>query len=532
LIIPPEAKDPNENPKNGDLNLTCQVSLSEDQNKLRRLSNREYANTIEDILGINVENLVSEFPPDDLSKGFANTYSDIALSELRSDKYSSAAFRIADAAQKSQGFKDRYLGKNCDLSFECLEKFLGGYLFLIFRSPPSEETINTYRSLHEKVSGQEGNNFWDGISAVVAASLMEPLFLYHILVNQEETGRDRELSQFELASRISYLIWHSSPDVQLLKAAGNNELLPDKNLESMIDRMIESPKAKRAFRSFITEWLSLDNLVNAQRSDAFGAIAPELKEAMKEEVLRYFETHVFSSSDIIKNIFIGDKTFLNSELAKIYGLTPKSDDFEEYSLVNEKHFGILTMAGILTSLSPSDDTSPVKRGFYFSKNFLCNDIPEPPADAGAFEPDVLAEDITPRERFKVHTRKESCKTCHVLVDDFGLAMETYDSIGRFRSSYDNKKAIITAGSFLLDDKLVAITDIMDLAGKVATSRQAKECFVKKVLQYSIGHKINQDNQCEVTKISKKFNDSGKNYRELIKSVVLSETFLKIKSAKE
>ncbi len=482
--------------------LTCDVKILEDQNNLRRLTNREYQFSIEDIFGIDISEVVAEFPSDDYSQGFANSYSDIPLSELKSDKYSAAAFRIAAAAVSSQQFKNRFLGSSCSEDSVCAESFIKKYLFLLFRKPPEDEQKSAY------------------------------LNLFNVVSNKDENGQERGLDLFELAARISYLIWHSAPDVKLLKAAGDGSLASDQGIEQEVVRMLSSSKATRAFDAFVEEWLSLSNLDNAQRSMEFGPLDEQMLADMKEEVLGFFRKFVFEEKNAMANLFDAKKSYLSPRLATIYGLTSKGEGFQEYELVSTQHFGVMTMSGILTGLSPSDETSPVKRGFYFSEKFLCNEIAPPPADAGAFKPEVLAEDITPRERFAKHNSEESCAHCHKMTDDLGLAMETYDSIGRSRDLYETGKSIVTEGAFFLDNQMVEISDLRDLSQKIAKSQQAKDCFVEKVLQYAIGHKTTHENQCEVANLSRSFDKSGQSYKELLKSVVLSKTFRRVKTAKE
>jgi hypothetical protein len=302
-----------------------------------------------------------------------------------------------------------------------------------------------YRNLRQQALDHDS-----AVRAVLARILVAPDFLYF----PELSGEQEDivpLSNWELATRLSYFLWSSLPDEELRRRAAAGELEDQAELARQAERMLRDPKASRLAREFFGQWFGF------YRFDRFRGIDPErfpeftdrLKQAMYEEAVAFFE-HIVREDRPVSEILFADYAFLNRDLAEHYAIeqTALREMPTRVEGVSTAHRGgLLGLGAVLAVTSAPLRTSPVKRGDWILRRVLGTPVPPPPPDAGSIPADdVLADGRTVRERLEAHRRDASCVNCHARMDPLGFALEHYDPIGRWREEYRDGQAIDASGT--------------------------------------------------------------------------------------
>src|SRR4029453_2558900 len=242
-----------------------------------------------------------------------------------------------------------------------------------------------------------------------------------------------EVSPFELASRVSYFLWSSMPDDELLTLAESGTLRDPKVLSAQVDRMLADPRASAFAENFAGQWLETRNLDSVKPDpEKFKEFTPELRDAMKTETTLFFE-HVLRENRPVSDFLNANYTFLNEKLAAHYGIEGVSGpEFRRVDLTTDRRGGILSQAGVLTVSSYPTRTSPVIRGKYVLQNILGSPPEPPPGDIPPLEASAAGGGMSVREQLERHRSNPACATCHRNMDQLGFGLENYDAIGRWR----------------------------------------------------------------------------------------------------
>ncbi|MBC7531795.1 MAG: DUF1588 domain-containing protein [Oligoflexus sp.] len=462
----------------------CEENFTEAQEGLKVLSNEEIKNSINQALGIDATKILQDLPRRDQGTKFQNATARSAIAQNMVDNWSDISYDIATALVADTAALAKLVPCKTATK-DCSEKLVTSLGLLLWRSPATAADLVTYNKLF--ATGKA--DFKESAMRAVTGMLLDPRFLYKI---SESGTADDEISPYELATRMSYFIWRSTPDKLLLDKAKDGSLSKDEVRKSEIDRMMADPKAEVAFRAFMTEWLALGNIDNLQIKGE--TIDPAAK---RKDVLDKAVTLIFQGS--------GD-----------FRLAFGKDDKDN----------ILTMPGLLGGLNVSSETSPVKRGLFFSGRLLCRQVPPPPGNAGAFKAETLALDTTPRERLKVHESNSSCASCHASVDPIGLGLETFDALGRIRDVYASKVAIDAAGSMKLDRINYPFKTAQELMHGIGNSTDLAACVTVTVAEYAMGATPEDKNSCEMSHLQNAFAKSGYQWRGLVDAIVNSKSFSK------
>jgi hypothetical protein len=335
----------------------------------------------------------------------------------------------------------------------------------------------------------------------------------------------RPVSDVEMASRLSYFIWHSAPDRQLLDAARRGELHSDEQLREQVRRMLEDPRARRAFRSYISEWLHLDYLDTAERDPAlYPRFDRELVAEMKAETLQLFEHVAWDAEADMTSVFVAERTWAGPRLAELYGLPERGDGVSEYDLsAMDERGGLLTQAGLLTVTTPNDVTSPVRRGLFVRTHLMCQPVAPPPPDLVTSPPRVDTS-APKRELFEQHSQSPACAGCHAKMDPIGFGFEHYDAIGGWRS-HDLSGSEVTDLSYLKNgERIDHFAGPTELAEILAESETVESCMVQKVYQYATGRPPETSDACDLRDVRERFRQEGRSYQALVEAVVLSDAF--------
>lgn len=406
---------------------------------------------------------------------------------------------------------------------ECVRPDLSHLARLAYRRPVTEDEVDRLCKL--VASAQDGGmTFEQAMRVGVEAILVSPNFLYRIERDPkpDDPAAVHPVSDYELASRLSYFLWSSLPDEELLDAAGRGELHDSAVLNTQVKRMLQDPKSDALIRNFFGQWLELRNLDSVRPDpDEFPAFNRQLRGAMYTESEMFVESIVRDDRSII-DFLDGKYTFLNERLAKFYGIPGIAGDaFRRVSLDGTERSGVLTQASVLTVTSYPTRTSPVLRGKWILENVLNAPPPPPPPGVGSIDakPGPLAG--TMRQQMEKHRADPACAACHKMMDPLGFALENYDAIGHWRT-HDAGQQIDASGE-LPGGKI--FNGSAELKGILASRRDTfAECLTEKVMIYALGRGLEGYDRRAVRKIVENLSANDYRFSTLISGIVNSAPF--------
>lgn len=389
---------------------------------------------------------------------------------------------------------------------------------LAYRRPATEADIDRILKVvnaREAAGRTPLEAFCDGLTAI----LCSPGFLY--LEAEDEAG---ELSADALASRLSYFLWSSMPDQELRNLAADGELVGPKMWAQQVDRLLADERSEQFIEGFLNSWLTMRELgaTPPDRSAFRSFYHYDLDTAMRQET-RLFVRELIDQNLSIQNFLDSNFTFLNKRLAEHYGIDVSfsGSDFQKVSLTDRRRGGLLGQASVLTVTANGIDTSPVVRGVWLLENILGTPPSPPPPDVEPIDPDVRGA-TTIRDQLEKHRSVASCNDCHRKIDPPGFALENFDPIGGWRTSYGRGTKIDASGQLSTGQKFKDVTDFK----KLLLGR--KELFARalttKLLAYSLGRHIGLSDRPHVDRIVAELEARGNGFRDLIKLVVVSEPF--------
>lgn len=401
---------------------------------------------------------------------------------------------------------------------------LGRLASRAFRRPATNDEVRRLSSLAAQVRS-DGGSFEEGLQVALQAILVSPHFLFKYEQPREPdaTGRLPLISDYELATRISYFLWSSMPDDELLLLAHRGQLRDRKRLLEKVGRMMQDPRASRFVENFAGQWLQLRNLDHVNPDvRIFRAFDDELLGLMRHETLMFFSS-VMRANLPVTTLLDAEFTYLNEELAKFYGIHGVSgNQFRRVSLKGTPRGGLLTQASVLTVTSNPTRTSPVKRGKWILDNLL--NTPPPPAPPNVPELEKGRLVGTLRERMEQHRENPACAACHNMMDPLGFALENFDAIGQWRTR-DGREIVNASGQLPDGTKFNGVGDLKRL---LSTQRkdQFTRCITEKMLIYAIGRGTEYYDKCAIDGILSYVQQNDYKFAYLIAGIIESEPFQK------
>lgn len=408
----------------------------------------------------------------------------------------------------------------------CAAKIIGQFLPRAFRRPVAEEEVAQYVDLVELAMGQ-GESFERGMQIALSGILVSPHFLFRVEQDQrpDDPSAVHVLSDYELASRLSYFLWSSMPDEELFQLAGEGRLNDPAVLEEQVQRMLADPKSEALVDNFGIQWLNLRMLDEvAPDPKRFPAFNEDLRADMRRET-KAFLTAIVQEDRSVLDFLDADFTFVNERLAKLYGLEGiEGDEFRRVELDGTHRFGVLTQASILTITSNPTRTSPVKRGKWIMENILGTPPPPPPDNVPELEEAAkAAPDATLREQLELHRKDPGCAACHRQMDALGFGFENFDAIGRWRER-DGKAPIDASGTLPGDIHFSGPQELVE----ILKQRKSSFCraLTRKMLTYALGRGLEYYDRCAVDKIADALAQHDYRFSALVVEIVKSEPFRK------
>lgn len=408
---------------------------------------------------------------------------------------------------------------------DAVRENLRPFLRRAFRRHVTDDEISRFVPLVENAVSQ-GETFERGMQFALQGVLCSPNFLFRVEAdaNPNDPKARHEVTQFELATRLSYFLWSSMPDDELLSLAEKDELRKPDVIQQQVKRMLADRRSEALVENFALQWLNLRGL-DELTPDAtkFPDYSTQLRDDMLSETSKFFE-HVLREDLSTLELLDGKFTFVNERLAKHYGIAGvNGDEFRKVSLEGARgRAGLLTQASILTVTSNPGRTSPVKRGKWIMENILGTAPPPPPPNVPSLEETQKAKpDASLREQLKLHRENAICNSCHRQMDELGFGFEHFDAIGHWRDR-DGQHNVDASGVLPSGEKFNGSAELIAiLKGR---SKQFSRCLAEKLMTYAIGRGLEYYDRCAVDKLLDAHAAAGYRFSALITQIVLSEPF--------
>jgi hypothetical protein len=489
---------------------------------IRRLNRAEYNNTIRDLVGVDFQP-ADDFPADDVGYGFDNIGDVLSIPPVLMEKYLDAAETIMERVFADETLRAQILVHQPTEDVDRREAFrrnLTDFARRAFRRPPTEQELERLFSLTSDLF-RSGAELEEITRSVFAAVLVSPQFLFRIEGFDAEANTPQPLSDWELASRLSYFLWSSMPDDELFDLAEAGRLNQPEVLEAQVRRMLADPKSRALVDNFAGQWLQLRDLDRLSPDpEQFASFDEPLREAMRRETELFFETIIREDLSIL-DFLSADFTFVNERLARHYGLDDISGDEFRRVDVPEGRRGVLTQASILLITSNPTRTSPVKRGKWILENVLAQPPPPAPPDVPELEDEgELLGSL--RERMEQHRANPACAVCHQTMDVLGFGLENFDAVGAWRDR-DGRFEIDSSGTLPGGAEFQGAGEMMEIL--IDQKREAFcRCLTEKMLTYALGRGLDAADRCTVKGVAEALPEKDYRFSALATAIVLSDQF--------
>jgi len=405
----------------------------------------------------------------------------------------------------------------------CVEKIVSTLARRAYRRPVAkEETAGLMKFV--AMARKDGQSPEQGLQLAIQAMLVSPHFLFRVERDPDplDPAKVHRLSDLELASRLSYFLWSSMPDDQLLTIAEQGKLRQPTVIDAQIKRLLVDDRSAALAANFAGQWLETRNLDSVKPDPGkFPDWGPELRDAMRSETRLFFEAMLRENRPLPE--FLDARfTFLNERLAKHYGIPDVTgEDFRRVELATDQRGGILSHASVLTVSSYPTRTSPVIRGKYVLQNILGAPPPAPPPDVPPLDEAQVGSAGSLRQQMEKHRSNAMCASCHNRMDTLGFGLENYDAIGRWRAQ-DGKFDIDAAGTFPNGKSFTTPAEMRSLLK--ADPPEFTRCLTEKMLTYALGRGLERYDRRAVDSIAQKVEAQKYQFQSLIYEVVRSLPF--------
>lgn len=501
---------------------------------LRRLTRFEFGNTVRD-LKLDTTNQAFNLPSEELGNGFGNDADTQSSPPELIKQYANIAATIA-----AQVTGPTVLPTTLPCAAQvttateatCARTFIDGFLPRAFRRPLAAGEADTFMTLFTTV--RPLSDFPGSIAAIIEAVLQDPAFLYKPEFGVPVPGRTDVLrpTGYEMATRLSYLFWGTTPDDALRTLAGTGALDTAEGVRSQATKMLADTRSRAQLKFFFNNLLPIASLSQLERSE-YPAYNAKLGSLMRTETETFLENHIFGGPGTWPSVFTADYTYVNQELAAFYGIPGVTGtEFRKVSVDKTKRLGLLSQAGIAAGVIHSNETNPVTRGGFVVKKLLCQNIPLP-TGALAAEVGVPPKNasLTTRQRYSIHSQDPRCAGCHTNMDPVGFAFENYDPIGQWRDM-EGTLPIDASGNA---PAIGSFKGPAEFGQRMAESALAQECFADHWVNYGYGRTASladKADTCVLQSVKTKFRESGYNVQRLLVALAESDAFIYLPAARE
>lgn len=482
---------------------------------IRRLTKFEYGNTLHDLLGVDAS-IANELPDEVAGEGYLNS-----LSPMQTEQY----LGIANAALQKMPAEaqKRLLGaKEADVRDVARKLARTAY-----RRPPTEAELDVLVKVFELGTANKLDRT-AALRFMLKAVLVSPQFLFITPSKDAPKGEKIvPLDDYQLASRLSYLLWATMPDAELSKLADEGKLHEPDVLKAQTKRLLADQRSRALFDGFGAQWLGLDKLATQPFDEKkFPQMTPEMRRAMVDEARLLFYSIVREDRSVVTFVS-ADYTFLNRTLATIYGLENKITgmDMQKVSLTDANRGGILGMPGVLATTSFATRTSAVKRGVWVLEQVLGQHVPPAPPNVPALEKQDQKKvaNLTLRQRTELHRTNAVCANCHKILDPIGFGLENFDAIGRWRDKDESGGPIDAVGELPGGKRFSSPKELKAIIA--ARQDDLARNLTEKLLAYALCRQLDGYDHIIVDQMMKTIANDGHKMQTLISEIVTSYPFL-------
>jgi hypothetical protein len=509
-------------------------ALDPGRTEMHRLSSSEYNATVQDVLGTKLEPATGTWRGGELA-GFDNMAAVLGVDETQYDRYFNAAHDLAADVLASEALRSRLV--SCALGAAgCAASNIEAAGLRIFRRPLDADELKTYQGVYD-AARKLGDDDVAALTLTVQALLSSAEFLYRIEIDPHpESTESHPLGSFELASRLSYFLWSSAPDDALLAAAADGSLTQPATLAMVVDRMLDDPKSQRFVANFAGQWLGARQVFSHPVDPKLTAWSPFVAEAASKEMLLYFSDFLTSGRSWFE-FPEADINFVDETLAFFYGIDRTSTEigaFQRVEFHGDRRAGFFGLAGFLALSSFDRRTSPSRRGHWIAGNMLCEEPPPPPPsvpqlDTEAGDAGADASIANVRQSLEAHRKQPSCAACHALFDAYGLALEQFDAIGVFRSTYEDGTPVdasVTLPASPTHPEAQTINGLEGLSHAVSTDPDFGACLARKLFTYGLGRPTTDSDEPHLRRALDEWLTAGQtpSIRRLIHALISTDAF--------
>ena len=490
---------------------------------LRRLTEQEYRNSIADIFGKEIE-VRGSFEPTIRSNGLAAvSTASLSVTPVGFESFNKMANDIA-AQVTAEKYRSKLPCAPKDPKTQddaCARKIISHYGLLLFRRPLTEAELDNRVGLSRRITEQT-NDFYAGLGYSLSMLLQLPDFIFRSEVaTPSADGKGGTLDSYSRATRLSFLMWNSTPDAELLRAAGSGELNTSEGLAKQVDRLMASPRLDAGMSAFFDDMLQLDTFDTVSKDSLlYPKWGSGMATSAREETLRTVIGLALHDNGDIRDLMTTRQNYIDRRLAMLYRVPfPFTGDWVKYEFpADSGRSGILTQISMLSMFSHPGRSSPTKRGVALMEIFLCSPTPTPPNDvdfSAVNDPNSPLKTL--RERLMAHATNKVCASCHTRSDPIGLSLEGFDTIGGYRTTENgvpiDVSATIQGSSF---------SGAQGLGQYIHDNPQYPACVARRLYSYSRGVRSWSVN--DFPDAYQAFQNSGFRLRALLKSMVLSDSF--------
>jgi hypothetical protein len=502
-----------------------------------RLANYEFVNSLHDILGI-TPNVVLE--PDAPSTGDFRIGGPAGDSTVTT--YHTAAIVIAQQAVKTLGtietcFTTAATG-NATAQAACANTIATDLGPKFYRRPLDPAQLTGLNTVYSSIAGKYG--FANGIQAMIEALVQSPYFLYHLELEEESMGAGASgmskvaVTGYSMASRLSYLLWGSTPDAMLTAAAAAGQLSTTAQIQAQATRLIGDQRIVGGMRNFYEQWLKVLDLPTSKvknpvtNTDYGSLYTPAVQASLHASFDAQVDAALWGGGDSIKALLTGSDAYVDGNVASIFGVTGVTGaQIQKVTASPTQRAGIITHPVIMTVFATDTSSHPIKRGVFFWDKFLCSPLPNPPPDVPAFVPPPPGQSL--RQDYEIMTAMGSCQACHSRINPVGFLFEHYDSMGYYVNTDSNGQpvnsmtTVFGTGDPMLDG---ATTDAVQFAAHLAADdSKVATCMVNQIYRYAVHRHEADGDTASLTTLTNTFNQSGRSLKALLGGLAQSEAFL-------
>jgi hypothetical protein len=407
----------------------------------------------------------------------------------------------------------------------CDRTFVTSFGQRAFRRPLAETEITRYLALF--APAVTGGSFDQGMQLAIAAMLASPNFLYRSEAGEKAADGSYKLTGYEVATALSYFLWSTTPDDQLLDAARTGALDRPEGVQAQAQRLLADKRSRPAVNNFFGEWLGTSGFKFTNKDTAiYPAFTDAVRKGMIAEADAFVSAVVFDGNGTFKDLFTADYVFANDALSTFYGLPPLTGPDLRRVPAGDARGGLLTLGALLGTHAHPNESSPVRRGVFVRQRLLCQSLPPPPQNLNIMPPGLDAR-LTTRERFGKHSSDPACSSCHQYIDAVGFGFERYDGVGAYRSQ-EGGRPIDDSGQLRSIEMLGADSNTpfggpRQLGALLAASPNAQACLPRQLFRYVRGGENSAD-ACAIKKLQAAFS-GGETLRQLLVETVKQKSFL-------